>query len=79
MKNLQLLRIAAGMNQSQLAVRLGINQSELSLLETGKYELILSQLAESSFSLFGASWSAKELLAEVVPNKPHRRKSNGKA
>lgn len=79
MTNLQLLRMASGISQTQMAKTLGITRVELSKLENRWYSKASGRVQSELNKLFGADWTFDALMNEApVPTAPpspgkHRR------
>lgn len=70
MTNLQLLRIARGMSQSELADRLGMRPCDLSKLENRWYAKINNRVFSNIKKVFGPGWTFDALMQQVAEPTP---------
>jgi transcriptional regulator with XRE-family HTH domain len=70
MRNLQLLRMNAGLSQTGLGQKVKTTRTEISKLENGWYTRIPDRIYQGLQAVFGAEWTREALMREVAAPTP---------
>ena len=70
MRNLQLLRMNAGLSQTALGRKVKTTRTEISKLENGWYTRIPDRVYQGLRAVFGPKWSREALMQQVADPTP---------
>jgi transcriptional regulator with XRE-family HTH domain len=70
MRNLQLLRMNAGLSQTALGRKVKTTRTEISKLENGWYTRIPDRIYQALQAVFGTDWTREALMQEVAAPTP---------
>lgn len=70
MRNLQLLRMNAGLSQTALGRKVKTTRTEISKLENGWYTRIPDRIYQGLQAVFGTAWTREALMQEVAEPTP---------